>query len=324
MFIDEGFSMKKTAFIFPGQGAQYPGMGKDFYDHFSGAKEIFLRADEVLGMHFSRLMFESDPKTLSQTENAQPALYIHSLALMAVLRQNFPRLEPALTLGLSLGEYSAIAAAGKMSFEEGLRIVAKRGMLMQQAAQKRSGSMAAVLPAAEQTVKQLLMPLQRDGVEVYIANLNAPSQVVIAGTIEGLEQANTVLKSNGIKKVIPLDVSGAFHTPLMQEAKEGLKEAIEQVNFIQTPCELIMNVTGKKVASIPLMKQQLIDQVTQIVYWQASIEEAVKEGCTSFIEIGAGKTLTSMNRKIHDRASLSVEKIGDLDGIDQAINQGVL
>lgn len=316
--------MKKNAFIFPGQGAQYPGMGKDFFEHYQEAREVFEEADDLLGQHFSKFMFEADVKSLALTKNAQPALYIHSHALLAVLRKNFPQLEPKFCLGLSLGEYSAIAAAKKMSFASGLKLVAKRGELMQKSAEKNPGTMAAVLPATEEQVAIVLKPFQEKGLPVFIANLNSPGQVVIAGAKDAIEAATMHLKEAGAKRVLFLEVSGAFHTPFMQEAKEGLEEYINSVDFHESEIDLIMNVTGKKMATIHELKQNLIKQVTAIVYWQKSIEEAIKEGCNSFIEIGAGKTLTNMNKKIHTNTAISFESVADLEVINQALNNGVL
>lgn len=305
------------AFIFPGQGAQYPGMGKDFFDQFEEARDIFLLADDLLNFHFSKLMFEADIKELSQTKNAQLALYIHSMALLKVIEKNFPHLKPAYTLGLSLGEYSAICAAKKMSFESGVQLVKKRGELMQLCAIKNPGTMAAVFPAHENLVQAIIQPFQSLGHAIFIANLNSPGQVVIAGTKEAIDLVTPLLKDAGIKRVIFLEVSGAFHTPFMKEAQMGLEEKIAETIFLESPVELIMNVTGKKMQSLVELKDNLIKQVVSIVYWQKSIETAVAESVTRFIEIGAGKTLTNMNKKMHEVPSFSIEKVIDLDALSQ-------
>ena len=308
---------KNLAFIFPGQGAQYPGMGKDFFDHFSEAKDLFLQADELLNFSFSKLMFEADIKELALTKNAQLALYIHSMAILKVIEKNFPHLTPKITLGLSLGEYSAICAAKKYEFSSGLSLVQKRAHSMQMAAEKYKGTMAACLPCDESVVKKVLEPFQRNGEKVYIANLNCPGQVVIAGDKLAIDLVTPALKEQGVKRVLFLEVSGAFHTPFMEEAKKLLSEAIGSTTFLNSSIDLIMNATGTKMHSIDELKENLEKQVVSIVYWQKSIETALNEGINQFIEIGSGKTLTNMNKKMHEIPSLSIEKIQDLELLSQ-------
>ena len=304
---------KKLAYIFPGQGAQYPGMGKDFYDNFQEARQVFAEADDLLNQHFSQLMFATDAKTLSLTKNAQLALYINSLATLKVIEKNFPEIFPTVTLGLSLGEYSAICAAKKMDFSSGLRLVQRRSEAMQKCSEKKIGTMAAILPASEDIVQKVLTPHQKQGLPVFIANLNCPGQVVIAGKKEDIEKVSLDLKENGIKKIIFLEVSGAFHTEFMEDAKIDLMEAIHQTKFHDSDVDLIMNVTGAKVSSLEELKKNLEKQVTSIVYWQKSIEAAAKLPVEHFIEIGAGKSLTNMNKKIHNISSISIEKVSDLE-----------
>lgn len=301
------------AFIFPGQGAQYPGMGKDFFDAYPVARDVFLQADDLLNVHFSKLMFEADAKELSQTKNAQLALYIHSLAILSVVEKNFPKIHPKVTLGLSLGEYSAICAAKKMSFSSGLKLVQKRAEYMQLCAEKNPGTMAAVLPATEELVAEVLEPFQKQGYKVFIANLNCPGQVVIAGDKSAIEHVAPFLKEKGAKRVLFLEVSGAFHTSFMQEAKIKLAETIEDTSFSDSSIDLIMNVTGQKMQSLKELKANLEKQVVSIVYWQKSIETALKDELSYFIELGAGKTLTNMNKKMHEVPSFSIEKIQDLE-----------
>ncbi len=303
----------KNCFIFPGQGAQYFGMGRDFYENFSEAKAVFDQADEILGQNFKKILFEDESAQIHLTKHAQPALYIHSYAILSVIKKNFPHLRYALTMGLSLGEYTALTAAEKLPFEEGLRLVSKRGEFMQVASEKRKGTMAALLPAEEDIVAEVLKPYQRQNIPIYIANLNANGQVVIAGTPEAIEQVSADLKAKGVKRIIFLDVSGAFHTPLMHSAQESLKPYIDSTRFQESEIDVIMNVTGKKVETIAELKKNLYQQIVSIVYWQKSVQSALDEKVDCFIEIGAGKTLTNINKKTHTKQAISIEKIQDLD-----------
>ncbi len=298
--------------MFPGQGAQYPGMGKDFFSEYLEAKEVFQEADHFLDSNFSKMMFEADQNTLNQTQNAQLALYIHSIALLKVIEKNFPHLKPDCTLGLSLGEYSAIMAAKKMGFLPGLKLVQARGNLMQAASKKKIGTMAAVLPATEELVKEVILPFQKQGYEVFIANLNSPGQVVIAGDKNAIDHVTPALKEKGCKRVIFLEVSGAFHTPFMESAQIGLKEVIDSTPFSTSSIDLIMNVSGQKMENEKQLKENLIKQVVSVVYWQKSIETALRDEPYVFIEIGAGKTLTNMNKKMHQVPSISIETVADL------------
>jgi [acyl-carrier-protein] S-malonyltransferase len=304
---------QKLVFLFPGQGAQYPGMGQDFFETFSEAREVFEMANDALGMNFSKIMFHSDAHTLSQTQNAQPALYIHSLAILKVIEKNFPHLRPFVTAGLSLGEYSALSAAYRMPLQDGLMLVKKRGELMQKSAENHRGTMAAVLPATQEVVQEVLSPYQAMGYKVWIANLNAPGQVVIAGQKEAIDHVTPALKEKGAKRVIFLDVSGAFHTPFMEMAQHELKPYIESTPFKMTDTAVIMNVTGKEPADVKEMKQNLINQVVSIVYWQKSIDRITQMEVTHMIEIGAGKTLTNMNKKMHTVPSIGIEKVSELE-----------
>ena len=310
-------SKPKVAFLFPGQGSQYVGMGYDFYEKFPSAKEIFAKADEILECSFSKLIFEGPKEELTQTKNSQPAIYIVSWVIYQVLSQVCPSLTPYLCAGLSLGEYTALAATGRVSFEEGLRLVAKRAALMQEACVLSPGSMQVVLGMEESAIEAVLSKLP--SVAASIANLNCPGQVVIAGTHEGLEVASGALKLAGAKRVLPLDVSGAFHSALMQSARDGLSPFLMNVTLKESPVLFVMNTPGDFVQDSSSIRANLISQVTEPVRWQAGIEAMVQEGVTHFIEIGCGKTLQGMNKRIGIKVpTYSLEKIEDLDGFLKA------
>lgn len=307
----------KVCFIFPGQGSQYVGMGKDFYENFEVARKIFAKADEVLGDGFSRLLFEGPMEELTLTKNSQPAIYVMSFAIYQVFSQMYPNVTPYACAGLSLGEYTALAASGRISFEEGLRLVAKRASLMQEACEVSSGSMRVVLGLEESLIAAALAS-QKD---VCIANVNCPGQVVIAGTKSGLEEASIKLKDAGAKRVLPLEVSGAFHSNLMLPAKEGLAPFLLKANLKDSSIRFVMNTVGYFVQDLDKIRQNLMAQVTEPVYWQKGIEAMEKEGATHFIEMGCGKTLQGMNKRIGVKApTYSIEKIEELAKVEEFIH----
>lgn len=300
---------KKTAFIFPGQGAQYVGMGKDFYETFSIARETFQESDERLGFSLSKLIFEGPKEGLTLTKNSQIAIYVMSIALWRVLSEQMPELTPIATAGLSLGEYTALTASGRLSFQEGIDLVRARGLYMHEAGKNHPGTMAVCLGMSPEEVSKILSPI--DG--VWVANLNCPGQVVISGTKEGVGLASSALKEKGAKRVLPLDVSGAFHSGLMNDAKEKLQEKIDEVTLTPSAIDLVMNVPGGFVKEEEI-RNNLIEQVTSPVFWEKGIRQMELKGIVSFIEIGCGKTLSGMNRKIGIQGeTLSLEKMEDLE-----------
>lgn len=302
---------QKIAFIFPGQGAQCVGMGKDFCQMSKEAKAIFARADDVLGSGFSSLVFEGPMDRLTETKYSQPAIYVTSFAVFTAFQCKYPQIKPYACAGLSLGEYTALAASGKISFEEGLELVAKRGALMQEACEIAPGSMRVVLGMEEKQISEVLLPLKQ---EVCIANLNCPGQVVIAGTISGLEKAAEALKAAGAKRVLPLEVSGAFHSFLMQSAREGLTPFLEKVHLQESSTLFVMNTPGDFVGNLVQIRKNLMAQVTEPVYWQKGIEAIEKAGVSRFIEMGPGKTLQGMNKRIGVKVpTYSIEKWEELD-----------
>lgn len=309
---------KKIAFIFPGQGAQYVGMGKAFAEVFSVARETFNEADEKLGFPLSKLIFEGPAEELTLTKNSQIAIYVVSVAIWRVLQEQFPSLVPMVAAGLSLGEYTALTASGKLQFEDGIELVRTRGLYMNDASANHPGTMAVCLGMDLNAVKQVTDSI--DG--VWVANLNCPGQVVISGTLEGIEKASATLKEKGAKRVLSLDVSGAFHSGLMAEAKEKLKSKIETMTLYPSAVSLVMNVPGDFIEAESEIRQHLIDQVVSPVYWERGIRKMEEEGVELFIEIGCGKTLSGMNRKIGVKAlTFSVEKVEDLEELTGKSNK---
>lgn len=300
--------MKKIAFIFPGQGAQYVGMGEDFYEKYETAREVFHEADEILGFSIKDLMFGGPSEELTQTKNSQVAIYVMSIAVLSVIHEEFPGLLPAVCAGLSLGEYTALTASDRLDFRAGVQLVRARGELMQEACEKKAGTMAAVLGLDSDVVEKAAAPI--DG--VWVANLNCPKQVVISGTKEGVDKAAEALKEAGAKRVIPLDVSGAFHSGLMQSAQDGLAAKIEKTEIRDSNIALVMNVPGDYVKEVAEIRKNMEHQVTSPVRWEAGIRKM--EGIDLFVEIGCGKTLAGMNKKIGVSApTISVDKVTDLE-----------
>lgn len=311
---------RRIVFLFPGQGAQYVGMGSDW--HCPEVLATFQEASDILGMDIKKLCFEGPAEELTETKNSQVAIFTMSVALLRSLRKRFPDLQPMAVAGLSLGEYSALVAAGKLPFAEALRLVQMRGLFMQQACEEQPGSMKVVLGIEEESVQCALDQLNG---QVWIANLNCPGQVVIAGRKDALEQAAAPLQTQGARRVLPLDVSGAFHTPLMTTAREKLKEAIARAPFVRSDVRLVMNTPGSFVDDPEEMRSFLVQQVTQPVRWEKGIRLLEKEGVQLYIEIGPGKTLNGMNRKIGVMApTLSIDKMADLVELEQFLSDGYL
>lgn len=304
--------MKKRAFLFPGQGAQYPGMGKDFADAFAVAKQTFQEADDILNMSLSKIVFEGPEDVLVQTKYSQAAIFVNSMAIIRVLNKQIPDLVPFVCAGLSLGEYTALHASGKLSFKDTLTLLQKRALLMNEACEKVSGTMAAVLGMNGAQVETALQGIPG----VWVANYNCPGQIVISGTKEGVEKGSHALKENGAKRVLPLSVSGAFHSGLMQSAQEALAPYILASPLKETPIHLVMNAPGDFVSSIADIRKNLIAQVTASVRWAQGICAMNDRGVDLYLEIGCGKTLSGMNRKIGVTGqTLSIEKVSDLDQV---------
>ncbi len=306
---------KQVAFLFPGQGAQYPGMGRDFFEAYPEAKSVFEQADAILGFPFSQVIFEGPSETLTQTKNSQLAIFITSMAILRVVEAQNPHLQPVVCAGLSLGEYTALVAAKKLTFAAALKIVQARGAYMQEACETHPGTMHVVLGLELSVVEEALRKVGN----VWVANLNCPGQIVIAGTRESVETAAVILKEKGARRVMPLDVSGAFHSGLMEDAKSKLQPMIESADLLQSDVRVVLNVPGDYVADAKEIQKCMIAQVTHPVCWQKGIEAMVAQGIDLFIEMGPGKTLAGMNKRMGvSIPTISVEKIEDVQGVSHA------
>lgn len=311
---------KKLAFLFPGQGSQYVGMGKEFFDRFAVAKETFEEADEKLGRPLSRLIFEGPATDLTLTKNSQIAIYVVSVAIWRVLQQQFEGIKPAVCAGLSLGEYSALTGAERLMFTDGIDLVQARGLYMHQASVRHPGTMAVCLNMPLKLVEEIVAEVHAEH-PVWVANLNCPGQVVISGTREGVKLAGEKLKLKGAKRVLSLDVSGAFHSGLMEEAKQELEKKLAMVPIHDSKIDVVLNVPGDFVHSAAEIRQFLIDQVVSPVLWEKGVRKMDEEGIDLYIEIGCGKSLNGMNRKIGVKGStLSVEKVEDLEEVSKALD----
>lgn len=288
--------MKRYCYIFPGQGAQYVGMGKTFYDSFAESKELFEQADDLLHLNLRKIIFEGPEDLLTQTKIAQPAIFVTSMAILSALQKSIGLPAPCCTAGLSLGEYSALASANVFSFEEGLNLVSIRGKLMHEACEATKGSMVVVLGLEDaqviQAVKEINLPH-----DLWCANFNSPGQVVISGTIHGLSVAQTVLKSIGAKRLLPLQVHGAFHSGLMQTAATSFAPYLEQTQFAPSKVPVAMNTIGK-FSSEQEYKDLLKKQITSSVLWHSCISSCAQKEIDAFIEIGCGTTLAGLNKRI--------------------------
>lgn len=283
----------KKAYVFPGQGAQFVGMGKDLYDNSASAKEMFEKANEILGFRITDLMFSGTVEDLKQTKVTQPAIFLHSVILAHTLGEDF---KPDMVAGHSLGEFSALVAAKAMTFEDGLRLVAARANAMQKACEAVPSTMAAVLGLEDKVVEDICASIKDE--VVVPANYNCPGQLVISGSVAGIEKACILMKEAGAKRALPLTVGGAFHSPLMLPAQEELAKAIENTNFNTPICPVYQNVNAKPMTQAKEIKENLIKQLTAPVRWTQISLAMVEDGATIFIEVGPGTVLQGLIKKV--------------------------
>ena len=288
------------AFVFPGQGAQFVGMGKDLYQNSALAKELFEKANDILGYRITDIMFEGTDEDLRQTKVTQPAVFLHSVISALCMGDDF---KPEMTAGHSLGEFSALVAAGALSFEDGLKLVYARAMAMQKACEAEPSTMAAIIGLADEKVEEVCDAINREGEIVVAANYNCPGQIVISGSIEGINKACVSLKEAGAKRALPLKVGGAFHSPLMTPAQVELEDAINSTEFHTPKCPVYQNVDALPYTSAAEIKANLVAQLTASVRWTQTVKNMINDGASEFIECGPGAVLQGLIKKIDKGAN---------------------
>ncbi len=314
--------MSKVAVIFPGQGSQYVGMGLEFSQHFPKAKELFIQADSLLGYSLSPIIFEGPEETLKLTENTQPAILLTSLAIWNVLKEE-NSLSVDYMAGHSLGEYSALSAAGSLAFEDALKLVRNRGRFMEEAVPYGEGTMAAVMGLEREALETICDTITKSGHSVQLANLNTPSQIVISGSTQGVQLAGQVAQEKGARRVIPLPVSGPFHSRLMQPAKDKLEPLVYDTDMKKAVIPVVMNVNAKPEIEPTSIKRNLVDQVTSPVLWTDTVEWLVEQGVDTFIEVGPGKVLSGLVKKINRNVkTYNIEDVASYEAFKEQFKGG--
>ncbi|WP_429844585.1 ACP S-malonyltransferase [Brevibacillus sp. FIR094] len=315
--------MGKVAFVFPGQGSQFVGMGQVLSEQSEAARHIFEQADEALGFSLSGLCFAGPEEELKLTANAQPAILTASIAVMAALNEKLPDYKPAFVAGHSLGEYSALVAAGALSFADAVKTVRARGEFMEEAVPAGQGAMAAVLNMDRAALHAVCEEVTTSGHPVQLANMNCPGQIVISGSAEGVKLAGEKAKEAGAKRVLPLNVSGPFHSSLMQPAADKLQVVLAGVTVQEATVPVVANVTARPVSEATIMVDQLVQQVSAPVLWEDSVQWMVEAGVTTFVEFGPGKVLAGLIKKIAP-ADTTIISVQDMDSLTELLNGGVL
>ncbi|MED1798433.1 ACP S-malonyltransferase [Brevibacillus porteri] len=315
--------MGKVAFVFPGQGSQFVGMGQALSEQSEAAHHIFEQADEALGFSLSGLCFAGPEEELKLTANTQPAILTASIAVMAALNEKLPDYKPAFVAGHSLGEYSALVAAGALSFADAVKTVRARGQFMEEAVPAGQGAMAAVLNMDRAALHAVCEEVTASGHPVQLANMNCPGQIVISGSAEGVKLAGEKAKEAGAKRVLPLNVSGPFHSSLMQPAADKLQAVLAGVTVQEATVPVVANVTARPVSEATIIVDQLVQQVSAPVLWEDSVQWMVEAGVTTFVEIGPGKVLAGLIKKIAP-ADATIISVQDMDSLTELLNGGVL
>lgn len=311
-------NFKRIAFLFPGQGAQYPGMAQDFVHNFSAAHLTFEEADDLLQRPLSKIILQGPEETLTETKNNQTGIFVTSIAILRVIQELYD-IKPFVCAGLSLGEYTALTAAEWLPFRQALPLVQHRGQFMNEACELTTGAMAVIIGLDAQVVEEFVREVNLPE-DLWVANFNCPGQVVISGTLKGIEVGTAAAKARHAKRVLPLQVHGAFHSGLMLQAKEKLTPYIQEAPIVKGSSQLVMNVPGDFVSDVEHVRQNLIDQVTLSVRWEQGIRAMERQNVDLFIEFGPGKTLSGMNKRIGVQApTLAIEKVEDLEVIQKLL-----
>ena len=315
--------MSKIALVFPGQGSQFVGMGQELIQQSSAAKAIFEKADQALGFSLSHICFEGPEEELRLTANTQPAILTMSVAVLEAIKERLPALRADFAAGHSLGEYSALVAASALSFEDAVRTVRARGQFMEEAVPAGQGAMSAVLGMEREDLRRVCEEVSAQGTPVQLANLNSPGQIVISGSAEGVKAAGDKAKEAGAKRVLPLNVSGPFHSSLMAPAADKLARALDEIEINDAKIPVVANVSASTVTASADIQQSLIQQVASPVLWEDSVQYMVEQGVTTFIEIGPGKVLAGLIKKIAPKET-QIFAVQDMASLEELLNGGVV